>query len=481
MEFDRDKIESLVKKVITDFESQGISIKKEIETTSAKRKVTTGFFGSVDEAVEAAVQAQKIFVNLKMDKRREIISAIRQTALDNARVLGELAVSETGLGCMPDKMNKIILAAEKTPGPEDIEPKSFTGDHGLTLVEHAPYGVIASITPSTNPPSTVVNNTISILSGGNSVVFNPHPSATQVTHRTIELIRKAIESNGGPPDIITTMAAPGREDVQEIMSNPRIRLVCVTGGPGIVKIAMDSDKKVIAAGPGNPPVVVDETADIPKAGKSIVNGASFDNGVLCTAEKEVFAVKDIHNSLINEMQKNGAYLLSDEEVGKLVNLVIAKDEGTGFRHPVINKEWVGKDAVKILQAIGVTPPEGTVLGIMKVSWDHPMVQVEQLMPMLPIVEVSNVDEAIGLAIETEHHFGHSFIMHSQNIANLSKMAKLCNAAIFVKNGPSYAGLGFNGEGYATLTIASPTGEGLTRARDFTRERRCVLVDYFRII
>ncbi|MCK4666696.1 aldehyde dehydrogenase EutE [Candidatus Dependentiae bacterium] len=481
MELNKDKVNDLMKKVIDEMSKEGISIEAEIKETAIRKKIPSGFYDTVDDAVNAAVSAQAVFILLPLEERNKIIYAIRQTAQDNAQMLGELAVSETGLGKMADKMNKVLLAARKTPGPEDIKPYTFTGDHGLTLIERAPFGVIASITPSTNPPSTIVNNSISILSGGNSVVFNPHPSAKRVTQKAIELIRNAIEMNGGPPDIVTTLKNPSRDDVTKLMSHNKVKLVCVTGGPAIVKMAMTCGKKVIAAGPGNPPVIVDNTADIKKAAKDIVAGASFDNGVLCTAEKEVFACKTIFRNLISEMQKHGAYLLSESETAKLKQLVITKDDGTGFRHPIVNKDWVGKDAVKILNEIGVNPPEGTVLGIFEAAWDDVLVQAEQLMPMLPIVKVDTLEQSIGYAIETEHHFGHTFIMHSKDIANLSKVARLCNASIFVKNGPSYAGLGFNGEGYTTLTIASPTGDGLTRARTFTRERRCSLVDYFRII
>ncbi|HDS08909.1 MAG TPA: aldehyde dehydrogenase EutE [Firmicutes bacterium] len=481
MEFDPQKIEFLVKKVMDEIKKEGISIDREITETEKRKKIPSGFYDTAEDAIEAAYTAQSIFINLSLSQRGEIIEAIRRTALDNAKLLGDLAVEETGLGRMPDKMHKVVLAAKKTPGIEDIQPYSFTGDHGLTLVERAPYGVIVSVTPSTNPPSTIINNSISILSGGNAVVFNPHPSAKRVSQKAIEFIRSAIENNGGPPDIVTTIREPKKDDVQKLMSHPKVRLVVVTGGPAIVQIAMGSGKKVVAAGPGNPPVIVDSTADIKSAAKSIVSGASFDNGVLCTAEKEVFACKTIYDQLINEMQNHGAYLLSDIEAEQLKKLVIEKDSGTGFRHPIVNKDWVGKDAEKILKAIGVNAPSGTVLGIFKAAWDDVMVQAEQLMPMLPIVEVDNLDEAIGLAIETEHHFKHTFIMHSKDIENLSKVARLCNASIFVKNGPSYSGLGYNGEGFTTLTIASPTGEGLTRAGTFTRERRCVLVDYFRII
>lgn len=440
-----------------------------------------GTFDSPDAAVKAARQAQKELLDLGLEKRYDLIAAMRKAALEAARHLGELGVRETKLGKMPDKMQKVELAARKTPGPEIIHPQTFTGDDGLTLVEKAPYGVMVSITPTTNPPSTVVNNSISMVSAGNAVIINPHPSAKEVSCEAARILQSAIESAGGPKNLVCAMGNPSQETGTKLMNHPGVDATLVTGGREIVKVAMSSGKKVFAAGPGNPPVVVDETCVLPKAAKDTVFGAQFDNCVLCTGEKEIFCVASICDAFKAEMGKNGSVEIKGKDAERLVKLIIVEDSGSGERHPRVNKEMIGKDAVKILAQAGIRAPAGITHAFLEVDWDHPMVMAEQLMPITPIVRCKDYDQAKEWAILAEHRFRHTFTMHSTNIARLSDMARACNANIFVKNGPSLAGLGFGGEGFTTLSIAGWTGEGMTTAATFTRERRCTLVDYFRIV
>ena len=296
----------------------------------------------------------------------------------------------------------------------------------------------------------------------------------------VNLLNLAIIEAGGPVNLLSCIDEPSIESAKELMTHKKIAILVVTGGPAVVKVAMNSGKKVIAAGPGNPPCIVDETADIPKAGKDIVDGAGFDNNVICICEKEILCVASVADRLKEEMKKNGAYELNDEQIKKITALVIAEPGGPG-NEGCANKKFVGKNAADIAQAIGVSVPLSTRLLLCEVGYDHPLVWTEQLMPVMPLVRVKDVDSAIDLAIKCEHGFRHTAIMHSLNISKLSKMAKASNCSIFIKNGPSYAGLGFGGAGFASFTIASPTGEGVTRARTFTRERRCTVVDYFRII
>jgi aldehyde dehydrogenase len=241
-----------------------------------------------------------------------------------------------------------------------------------------------------------------------------------------------------------------------------------------------SGKKAICAGPGNPPAVVDQTADVAKAARDIVAGAGFDNNVVCTDEKEVFVVEAVADRLKQEMRSHGGFELTGSQVAAVTRLVLPQDAGPG-RHSPPNKDLVGKDPVVIARAAGIEVPPGTRVLFMDVESSHPLVWSEQLMPVLPVVRMRSVDEAIDLAVKAEHGFRHTASIHSHDIEKLSRMAKVMNCSLFVKNGPNFAGLGQGGAGYASFTIASPTGEGLTRARTFTRERRCTLVDYFRII
>ncbi len=439
-----------------------------------------GVFSSIEEAVAAAEKAHLEFLDVKIETRKKIISAMRQVSIDHAQELSRMAVEETGLGRVEDKINKNLLAATRTPGIEDLEPQAVSGDHGLTIIERAPYGVICSITPSTNPSETVINNAIGMIAGGNSVVFNPHPSATRVTLRTIEILNRAITSQGGPENLLTCVEKPSIETAQNLMRHPRVRLVVVTGGGAVVKEAMASGKKVIAAGPGNPPVVVDETADLEQAAGHIVDGASLDNNIVCVCEKEVLAVDRIVDELKTRMFRHNAVEVRGRDLENLTRLVIKEDRGPS-RHAVTRREYVGKDASVFLKEIGIHGHDDVRLIICETPLEHPFVWTELLMPILPIVRVKDAEEAILLAKRVEQGFGHTAVMHSTDITRLSRMARFINTTIFVKNGPAYAGLGFGGEGYTSFTIASPTGEGLTSARTFTRMRRCVLVDYFRIV
>jgi acyl-CoA reductase-like NAD-dependent aldehyde dehydrogenase len=439
-------------------------------------------YADLDGAVAQARAAHKPLLDLGLAARFKIVAAMRKAARDNAELLGRMAVEETGLGRMPDKMNKVLLAADKTPGPEDLAPQGFSGDGGLTIEEPAPFGTAGVITPSTNPPSTIVNNAISLISAGNTVVFCPHPAARHVCAKAAELLNDAIVACGGPPGCLTILGDPSQEAAQALMKHREIDLLVVTGGMAVVRLAMASGKRAICAGPGNPPVVVDETAIIGKAARDIVTGASFDNNVLCTDEKELFVVDKVASDLKRQMIAAGAYELKGMEIERLTKLLVAEDRhGRGHRHVQTHREWVGKDPAVLLAAIDVKPPADLKLLIFEAPWDHPLVMAEQLTPALPFVRCRSVDEAIDYAVTAEHQFRHTFMMHSTSLPNLSRMAQLCRANIFVKNGPNLAGLGMGGEGFTTLTIAGTTGEGLTRARVFSRPRRCTLVDYFRIV
>ena len=434
-----------------------------------------GVFRTVDEAVSAARDAQKLLVQMPLEKRREMIANIRRRTAAEVHTLAKMAVDETGLGRVEDKIKKNLLVIHKTPGPEILEPIAYSGDDGLTLIERAPFGVIGSITPCTNPSETIINNGIGMVSGGNSVAFNVHPAAKGTSAWCVDLINQAVIEVGGPENIMTCVAEPTIESAGAIMTHPGVRLVVVTGGGAVVTAAMNSGKKCVAAGPGNPPVVVDETADLDKAARGIVAGASFDNNVICTDEKEVFAVEKIFDKLMDKMEAAGAVRIRNHQITRLEKTILTPDR----EH--INRAWVGKSACEFLKAIDVPYKGDPRLVICEVPADHPFVQLEMLMPVIGCVRVRDLDEGIDLAIEAEHGYSHTASMYSRNLDALHRMARLMNCSIFVKNAPNYAGLGFGGEGYTSFTIASPTGDGLTTARTFTRERRCTLAGYFRIV
>ncbi|MFC2092191.1 aldehyde dehydrogenase, partial [Elusimicrobiota bacterium] len=391
-----------------------------------------------------------------------------------------LAHEETGMGRLDDKIEKNLLASRKTPGVEDIQPAAYSGDRGLTLIENAPYGIIGAVLPSTNPSSTVINNAISIISAGNSVVFAPHPCAKNVSKKTMQVLSDAAVKAGAPEGLITAMIEPSIEGANVLFNHPHINLLLVTGGPAVVRAAMASQKRVVAAGPGNPPVVVDETADYQKAVDSIIRGSSFDNGILCTAEKEVLLTDNAADEVIRLMRADErVFELESEKMDELASLVI-KQPSVGSSEPVINRDLIGKDAYIIAKALDIDIDENKRLLWGIVDEKHPLMWVEQLMPVLPFAITGDISKTITLAVQMEGGNRHTAVMHSLNVENLSQMARKSACSIFVKNGPSYMGLGV-GEGYAALSIATPTGDGLVKAKTFTRPLRCVLVDYFRIV
>lgn len=437
-----------------------------------------GVFESLDDAVNAAALAQKRLDNVVL--RQSVIAAIRQAGERYAQVLAEMAVAETGMGRVVDKYAKNVSQARSTPGTESLSAKVVTGDNGLTLIENAPWGVVASVTPSTNPAATVINNAISMIAAGNSIVFAPHPSAKKVSLHTISLLNKAIVATGGPENLLVTVEDPNIETAQRLFRHPGISLLVVTGGEAVVEAARKhTDKRLIAAGAGNPPVVVDETADIHRAARAIVRGASFDNNIICVDEKVVIVVDSVADELLAEMQRYQAVLLDDEQVKQLLPVLLTDIDENGRGR--VSRDWVGRDASKIAAAIGLHVGEQTRLLLAETDANHPFAITEMMMPVLPVVRVSNVQEAIELAVRLEGGCRHTAAMHSTNINNLHKMASAINTSIFVKNGPCIAGLGLGGEGCTSMTISTPTGEGVTSARTFVRIRRCVMVDMFRIV
>lgn len=468
---ENNMIDDVIKQVIEDLKKDG-----SINESCIDCQKNYGVFDNINDAIEAADKAQKQLYNLSIDERDRFADVIRETVLkeENLNLISKMAVEETEIGRVSDKIIKNKVAATKTPGKEDLKTNALTGSNGLMLEEFCPFGVIGSITPTTNPTETIISNSISMIVGGNSVVFSPHPRAKKTSITLIKMLNKALVESGAPDNLITMVKEPSIDATNDMMKHPKIRLLVATGGPGIVKTVLSSGKKAIGAGAGNPPVVVDETANIEKAAKDIVDGASFDNNVPCIAEKEVFVVESQIDNLIYYMKKNGAYLLTSESDIKNLDSTVSQENGKP------KTEFVGKDAKFILSKIGIDVPDDIKLIIFKTHRDHHLVTEEMMMPILPIVPVPNVDEAIECAHKAEHGNRHTAIMHSKNIDKLSKMAKHLECTIFVKNAPSYSGIGVGGEGSTTFTIAGPTGEGITSAKSFCRIRRCVIKDSFSI-
>lgn len=435
-----------------------------------------GVFTDAKEAVAAAREAFERLSECTREDRKRIINHIRRISIEQSVELGTMEMNETQIGRLVHKIEKLKTLGERAPGVEFLRSEVFSGDRGLAVIEHAPFGVIGAITPVTHSLPTITGNAVSMIAAGNTLVVNPHPSGKRVAAEGVRRFNEAIYKDLGIDNLICVIAEPTLESADIIFKHKDVALICVTGGAAVARAALNSGKRAIVAGPGNPPVVVDETADLARAARSIIQGGAYDNNLLCIAEKEVFVVAEVFDAMMNEMEKAGAVRLNAAEVDKLTATAIVKAGEGEHRHDVPCKNFLGKDAAVLARGAGRTVPAETELLFGETDEQNPFVSVEQMMPFLPFVRCRNVDEAIEKARHWEHGFRHTSIIHSHNVRNMTRMGRVMDTTLFVKNGPCMASLGLGGEGYPSFSIAGPTGEGVTTPLTFTRERRCSMID-----
>ena len=470
-------IEQIVEMVVSRLQAEGVDMSSTTEPGPATGEISDGVFQDIEDAIQAAFKAQKKMVALPLAVREKIIQAIRNTGLANAAEYGRLEFEETGLGKAADNVKKNQSACQVL-GMEDLGPEVFSGDKGVTIIERIPVGVIASVNPVTNGAPTILFNAIMMLAGGNTVVNNPHPKTQIVSARVIRDINQAIVAAGGPPNCICCLQEPSVPSAQALMTHPKIRLIAVTGGHGVVAFATQTGKRVIAGGPGNPPVVVDETADLDRAARCIVEGASFSHCMACASEKEIFVVDAVADQLKTNLKKYGAYEIDSSQGEALLQHIFKEIKAPG-EPGVINMDYIGKSPSFILKSIGIDVGHDAKIVILETDKKHPLVWTEQIMPVLPFVRCRNADEAIDAALAAEQGNGHTMAIHSNNVKTIKKMTNRAKCAAFVKNGScGLASVGVAGEGYTSFHIAT-NGEGQTRPRMFTLIRRCVLADDFR--
>jgi aldehyde dehydrogenase len=450
--------------------------------------ISTGFgrgkYGVFQDANEACAAAHEGYLQLRQKgvaARAKVVEIVKTMAEANAEVWGKIELEETKIGRLDHKIEKLKII-KLVPGVEWLNPYGRSGDHGITLEEYTPFGVVAAVTPSTHSIPTLSGNIINIVAAGNGVVFNAHPSASKCAALAVREYNKAIERETGIQNLVTIVETPTLDSFKAICTHELVRLLCVTGGPGVVKAAMQTGKRAICAGPGNPPVLVDDTCCLTRAAKAIIQGAAYDNNLLCIGEKEVFVLDHIADELMKRLSENGAAKLNAAQLERLTKVAFTFKEGQGggCGHASVNKEFIGKDAPVLANAAGVNVPSNTQLLFAETDANHVFVQEEQMMPMLPIVRVQSVEEGIERSLQAEHNYKHTAIIHSHDVENMTAMARALDTTIFIKNGPCMAGLGLGGEGYLSFSVATPTGEGITNPKTFTRTRRCVMVDNLRI-
>ncbi|MCD0462592.1 aldehyde dehydrogenase family protein [Roseiconus lacunae] len=438
-----------------------------------------GVFYDADSAVGAARAAFEQLRERPMADRKRIIDIIRRISIEQCEELGLMEMEETGIGRPEHKIEKLKTLGEQTPGVEFLETKAYSGDHGLAIIERAPFGVIGAITPVTHSLPTITGNAVSMIAGGNTVVVNPHPSGKKVAAEGVRRFNEAIAAEVGIDNLICVIAEPTLESAEALFKHRSVALICVTGGPAVAKAALNSGKRAIVAGPGNPPVVVDETADLDLAARSIIAGASYDNNLLCIAEKEVFVVERVFDDMMEAMRRAGAVQLNAGQIDALTAKAIVQVGDD--HHDAASKDFIGQNASVLAAAANVTVPADTELLFGETDESHPFVSVEQMMPFVPFVRARDIDHAIEMAKHYEHGFRHTAIIHSRNVRNMTKMGRALDTTLYVKNGPCMASLGLGGEGYLSFSIAGPTGEGVTTPTTFTRERRCSMIDELRVV
>jgi aldehyde dehydrogenase len=445
---------------------------------------TGGQFGVFQDANSACDAAAVAFTKLQkggIAAREKVISIVKAMAEANAVEWGRIELEETKIGRLDHKIEKLQII-KNVPGVEWLRPDARSGDHGITLEEFTPFGVVAAVTPSTHSIPTLSGNIVNIVAAGNAVVFNAHPSASRCAALAVRAYNQAIQRETGIENLCCIIEKPTLESFKALCTHPQVRLLCVTGGPAVVKAAMQTGKRAICAGPGNPPVLVDDTACMTRAARAIIQGAAYDNNLLCIGEKEVFALDKIADTLMSEMEKNGAVRLNAAQLERLTKAAFTFKEGQGggCAEPVVNKDFIGKDPAVLAKAAGINIPDKTQLLFAETDSEHPFVIEEQMMPFVPIVRVKSVEEGIAEAKHAEHNYKHTAIIHSHDVEHMTAMARELDTTLFIKNGPCMAGLGLGGEGYLSFSVATPTGEGVTNPRTFTRVRRCVMVDNLRI-
>ena len=453
--------------------------KPAVPSSAAGIRGNEGVFVRMEDAINASKRAFDEFAHFGIRERERLIGIIRRVTLDYAEEFSRMTCEETGMGNVRDKILKHRNCSKNSPGTEDLVSRSWSGERGVCLEEYAPFGIIGAITPSTHPVPTMVNNSIIMLAGGNTVIFNPHPGAKRVSAHALQTFHRAIVAGGFPENLITCVENPTIETANILFNHPDVKLLSITGGPGVVKAAMATNKKVVAAGPGNPPVLVDETANVEKAAEDIIKGASFDNNLLCIAEKEVFVVETVFDRFMMAMEKAGAVRIDDIHMNLLVEKAFIKSDKGGH---VLNRELVGKSAEYLGDLVKVNVPEGTRIIFGETTMDNLFVQEEQMMPVIPVVRVRNFDEGLKRCLEAEHEYRHTAIIHSKDMDRITKFARIMNTTIIVANGYSTQGDGpDDGEAYMAFTIATPTGEGVTSPRNFCRIRRLAIAESLRFV
>ena len=387
------------------------------EKEAKKSAKSTGLVDNVDalnDLLERVKKAQLEYSNFSQEDVDRIFKAAA-TAANKMRIpLARMAVEDTGMGVLEDKIIKNHFASEyiynkhknaKTCGiiREDKE-------NGIKIVAE-PLGILAGIIPTTNPTSTAIFKSLIALKTRNAIVFSPHPRATKSTIEAAKVVLNAAVEAGAPKDIIGWIDVPSMELSDALLHHPNIACILATGGPGMVKAAYSSGKPALGVGPGNTAAVIDETADIRMAVSSILMSKTFDNGMICASEQSVIVVEDIYEEVKKEFLYRGAYLVNKEDEKKMIDLPFI-DPARGTAHPAI----VGQPAHKIAELAGFSIPEDSKVLLCeraKLDWNDPFSR-EKLSPILTMYKAKSFEQAADMAHELvlKGGAGHTSVLYT---------------------------------------------------------------------
>ena len=472
MNISENEIQNIIREVV-----QNVVNHVENKNISA-RSNNWGVFDDMNDAVNAAHMAFLEYKERSKQCRKTIIDAVRQMSLDHKEELAKMTVEETKMGRVEHKISKFVNAANNSPGVEYLQPQAWSGKNGLAIDDYAPFGVIGNITPSTHPGPTMINNIIIQMAAGNTIAFNPHPSAKKVNARIIQLANQYMVKAGAPENCVTCVAEPTLETAKTLFAHKNVELLSVTGGPFMVDLAMEYPKKVVAAGPGNPPVLIDETADLELAATEITMSASYDNNILCIAEKEIFVVESVFEKFMDEMEKAGNYRLSKDQMNSLSGKAL---ELKG-KHWLIHRDFVGRNANVLAKALGINLSDEVPLLFGETDRTHPWVIAEQMTPCIPVVKVRDFEDGVAAALKAEHRFKHTASIFTKDMDRATHYTRVLDCDVHTINGGTLRGDGGDlGEGYFSHTIATPTGEGICTPIHFTRKRRIMTHKALRFI
>ncbi|MDP4170381.1 MAG: bifunctional acetaldehyde-CoA/alcohol dehydrogenase [Bacillota bacterium] len=409
-----------------------------IEVKDLKEKQTVA--DTIDGLVENGLKALSEFRGFDQESIDEIVKQMALAGLDQHMPLAKMAVEETKRGVYEDKIIKNMFATEYVY--HNIKYNKTVGiinenEHEGMIEIAEPVGVIAGVTPVTNPTSTTMFKALISIKTRNPIIFAFHPSAQKSSSEAARVLRDAAIKAGAPENCIQWIEKPSLEATQALMNHPKISLILATGGSGMVKSAYSSGKPALGVGPGNVPCYIEKTANIRQATNDLILSKTFDNGMICASEQAVIIDKEIYAEVKKELVANGCYFLTDEERLKVEKLVINEHSCA------VNADIVGMPAYKIAEMAGVTVPESTKIIIAELKGVGPQFPLsrEKLSPVLACYKVNSVDEGLKRAEEMLEFggLGHSAVIHTNDQEVIRAFGLRMKAGRIIVNAPSSQG------------------------------------------